>query len=871
MLDILQEHYESEAIRVARNASSRSQYYKNLSVVHHVFSFIICIIAFLVVLIFLHLSESIPSHKLFFNYSGITIAGLLILISQFLKRNSSVLIFLRRLHLKPVNFIKQKVVNDPFYFSLITSIAIYISIAIFIMVIVIPEREWIEFGSAIHSANIPVLNHHATFSLTILTIQTALFAFILGQLLSKYSSKISGAMIKHPAILLSCSYPIIIIISISVLNSYAYPKVDQSVITFGLLFINLYALIASIIIVLIGIHPNKVIRYATTTFCNKLPKVFKPCTVNFQNKPDYIWRVLNFFGLDWRDGNRMRLYEPPPAVPLLLKKQLVSLFNIAHKAIQENNEELLQESLVSILQVIQVYTGIRTSYYGNSDSVFDYTRNQISAILKASSKSLNESMIDEVVKAIGIITIFPLEIKRSPDVQYPAQTSHELSLFWCGLLEEAFDLSHTLMNCTAASNVISQLQNTAIQAINKQQYMVIPVSFVTNIARIYRTCIANLDSYHRILACECIRSSMNVWAYASSNPLTRDRLQDYYFQQFADSIQEMANINHEAPSTLVIDFNNAPNILASRVSRQQFIIQDVFYFTMSRKFSQDWHLRIAVKDLQKIIQLLKALADHSLQRQVIGYDHYITALYEISYLVLRGLPDRYCQSKKVDTECSFNVPPTPNQQVLEEDIFAVWPKLFTQFYKGDIVSLQGPQTFFAILGLGICAFKEREDENLKSKLLLCITAFRDLMLTEHKENPQKYRDHWWAYLRLVGAWTHFILEEETIGNDIAETVGKLPFSYGMHGINTDGRYGHLGYPTMLHSDFFIPAMNNLREQQYLSDADWDKLRECQDALMNDEILISYYKIVEKTRKPLRDQFYERIRKAKEQEKPPECS
>ncbi len=865
MIENFLEHLEDDAIRQVRTAISKAKYQRFLNIAHYLFQITIAVLSFFIVLISFSLSSRYTSYRVLVICSGIAFSFLLIFSSQFLKRNPRFMNFLTSFYIKLRANRERKKYADFFYNERIWIVLIlYLPLFLFFIAILFIRTDWIRSGSELHTSKLDTMKHIINFSLTVITIQTALFAFLLGQLLGKYSSKIAMALIKHPVLFLTLLYPLISLVLLWASIIYGFPIMIESVIEPWLLSSIIFCLIFTMFITLKGIHPDRVVTYVGTSFSGKIKKSFKPSTFK-EGQQSYFWNFMKSIGLDLRSLDRLSINEAPPSSVRLLNEQLTSLFNTANKAIQESHEELLKESLRSILRIMQTYTKIRASYYGSSDPVYDYARNQMSALLKASSKSLNEYIIRDVVQAIGTITFLSLEIKRSPDVQYRTDTSHDLSLLWCALLVEAFDLSHTLLNCTAANEVISQLQCIAIQAFNKQQYGVIPYSFFQNLRKIYRTCIANIDSYHRVLACKCIRSIMKVWAYANLNPLTRDNLGEYYFQQFPDVIQEMANTYHELPPSLAIDFNNPPNILASKLSRQQCIIQDIFYLTLSRNFSEDWHMRIAINDLKKIIQLLKILAVHSLQHRVISCDNYIMALYEISYLVFRGLPDHYCQPKEVDPEDTFRIPPTPNQQVLEEDILAVWPALFSLFYKGDPpTSLQWPQAFFAILGLGICAFKERKDENLKSQLLLCIISFRDLVLADHQEDPQKYRDHWWKYLQLVGAWTHLLLEEKDLGNDIAQCVGNnKPFSSGFHGTNTDGRYGHLGYPTIHHTDFFIPSMNNLREQQYLTDADWDKLRECQGALMNDEILTSYYKIVEKIRKPLRDQFYESIRKAQE--------
>ena len=82
--------------------------------------------------------------------------------------------------------------------------------------------------------------------------------------------------------------------------------------------------------------------------------------------------------------------------------------------------------------------------------------------------------------------------------------------------------------------------------------------------------------------------------------------------------------------------------------------------------------------------------------------------------------------------------------------------------------------------------------------------------------------------------------------------------------SSHGRYGTYGYPeASLHSDFFLPWLRNLQPQEYLTKHEWDTFRLWQEALMNEEVLMPFYHIVEETRKPLRDAFHKKIREYEE--------
>ncbi len=863
MIEKLLEDFEWDTIRQVRKLVVQKKQQRFLGIAHYLFQFTIAVLSLAIIMMSFALSSKYPAYRIVIFWSGSTFSFLLIVTSQFLKRSLRFLNLLTKCYDKLRTAREGKKHADLFYNER-GCILLFLYLLLFTCLIYafFNRTDWIRPGSELHASKLDSISQLISFSLTVLTIQTALFAFLLGQLLGKYSSKIAMVLIKHPVLILTLLYSFISIVLLWASTIYGFPRKAGNVIA-PLFFLSMIGcLIFTIIILFKGIHPDRVVAYAGTSFSRRITRSFKPSTFQ-EGQKSYFWNFMRFLGLDWRSQDRLRINEPPPSSTRLLNEQLRSLFNTANKAVQDNHEELLRESLISILHVMQTYTKIRASYYGSGDLVYDYARNQMSALLKASSKSLNEYMIEEIVKAIGFIGGMSLEIRRSPvesASQSPFLPSHQLAMFWSGLLVEAFDLSHTLMNSRAANETISQLQNMALRAVDQNKYNTIRISFLSPVQSIHEKCCKAPGSYHHLLAADCLRTTINVWGFAEFKVASDDGYHSLY-DSFVTSIEQMTAKQYTLDQLQTFNIgSNTPNIIALKCNHQNLILQDIFYLTLSRKFTEEWQPRATVIHLRNIIQLLKTLAVNCLAQKVIGCEQYITALYEISYLILRGLPESFNVSEEhTNSQILYSAKKPSNQEILEEELFEVWHDLFPLFYKDEnFIGLQWEQNFFAILGLGIVVCKERKDDKLKKSLIGCINEFRRLLLAD---TSGRFRDNFWDYLQLVGAWTHHLLEEKILGEDIAKNVGELrPFSSGFSSINTDGRYGHLGYPTFLHYDFTLPALNSLRPQGYITDKDWAQLKAWNSTLMNDDILIGYSKIVRITRDPLEKQYYDQIRK-----------
>ena len=338
-------------------------------------------------------------------------------------------------------------------------------------------------------------------------------------------------------------------------------------------------------------------------------------------------------------------------------------------------------------------------------------------------------------------------------------------------------------------------------------------------------------------------------------------------KQLADTIFSMATSHFQVDKLPMFNFKDVNNILTSKLEESELILQDVFFVIMSRSFTERWEQRCAVEDLKCIIELLVNLTRSGVEQKISGNGGFVSALYEIGYFVLRGLPPQFAQIKQpeVDRSILYEREEPSNQQIIEEALLKAWLELFPILMKRDThLGLEGHQSFFSIVGLGMVVYAERGDETLKEKLIQIVTEYFSSCIRQNKDADRGLRGDWWDYLQLFGAWCSHFLHEKDLAKTIAAAVGiGRPFSYSMGGLiggSSHGRYGSYGYPSGgLHSDFSLPWLRNLQPQQYLGEQDWKRFKSWQEQLMNEEVLLSYFEIVEETRKPLRDKCYKEMR------------
>jgi len=873
MFEQILEHMQRDAIQKTRAAVSQVFYNRWLSIIHHLFTFLATLLSFTCLVAAYATADLYPKHRLLLVSSAILISGTIVLLSTHFKRQPLFLKWLFQVVQKGrIKLVRAKYTDLFFTHSIFLYLTIYLPLALLLITALMTESKWVDTSSSAFISNRDPLSQVMTFSAALIAAQIALFTFIFAQFLGKYSSKIAGSLYRHRTVILLELYPILSLVILYFVYTYGCPKNIWPVIMPLFVILNLECLILTIWAANTAMHSDNIITYAGRDFSKRVRKTFKPALVQPGKNLGYLWRAMGFLGLDWRNPERRTLFEPAPTGVAVTISLLASLFNATHKALREGQQEVFVSSLNAVRRVLFTYIPRRATYFGTQDSVLSFVNDQMAGVIREAKETPNESLITEAIRCVGDIGVSSLKIppiSRTKDrtvEERVAPSNHQISGHWMWLLREGFAQSHSLMRSTAASEAISQIQRIALVAYQMEYGDVVFGGYTSAISEIHNTCILKPDAYHLTLAGNCIQKTINVWGFVAQKYGQWAGMHDLN-KQLANTIFSMATSHFQVDKLPMFNFKDVSNVLTSKLEESELILQDVFFVTMSRSFTECWEQRCAVEDLKRIIELLVNLTRSGVEQKVSGSEGFVIALYEIGYFVLRGLPPQFALIKEpeVDRSLLYEREEPSNQQIIEEALFKAWLELFPILLKRDThLGLEGHQSFFAIVGLGMVVYSERKDETLKEKLIQIVTEYFDWCIQQNKNSDRGLRADLWDYLQLFGAWCFHFLQANDLANAIAAAVGRgRPFSYtigGFIGGSSHGKYGSYGYPEGgLHSDFFLPWLRNLQPQQYLNEQDWERFKAWQEQLMKEEVLLSYFEIVEKTRKPLRDRFYKEMR------------
>jgi hypothetical protein len=873
MFDIILEKMQKDTTQKFQAEARTVRYYRAVAIVHHLFTLGTGFIAYLMLVLGFLLADKYPKYGAKIAVAALVVAIGVLVASTLLKRDPAFLGVINRVMSKYASKVERARQSNPFFVQSCSALLLlYFPLCMLVIIAILSKSPWIAVSAGSSQMFMDSVKQMVTFTAILLPVQVALFTFMFAQLLGKYSSRIVGALYGAPAILLLWLYPVISLFFLNFACLYGYPESLKGVLAFFFASLNVICLVLTIWVANAGTQVDKVIIYVGNRFSQSVRRRIKR-SFSEPARWQQLWALLNRLGLDWRDPDRMILFSPPAKAVAVTNLPLASLFNVANKAIAEGQHEVLVSALIGITNVIASYIEKRASYFGTTDPVISYTIDQMSSLLRASSKSSNEYLITEIVQHVGhgalvSLLIDPLPRKKDPSIEdRMVRGNHPFSGSWIGLLGEAFELSHTLMRSTAASEAINQLAQIALFAFQKGYGDVVFVGYLPKIREMHGICIAKPDPYHLTLAGDCIMKTMGLWSLVTRK-YGQWSCRENLNEQIANVILQMAVIQLVVEKLPSYSFHDSTNALTVKIELDRFIIQDIFFITISRDFSEWWEERETINDLKRIIQLVSALTVAAVTSKTTGTRHYTEALYEISYVVLRGLPERY---KKVEKEAEnaedakFHRQIPSVQEILEEEIFNIWSRLFHIFFRAeDHLGLDWERDFFGIIGIGMVCYEDHKRDSLKTSLIRLISEYRDLCRKENANRERGIPEWAWDYLQLLGAWTFGFLHEEDLARAIAKEVAEgRPFHYSIGILGSSSLYG---YPeARLHSEF-LPWLRNLQPQKYITEQEWDTFRLWQEMLMKKEVLMQYYEIVDEIREPLRDAFYKKMRELEKKKK-----
>lgn len=651
-----------------------------------------------------------------------------------------------------------------------------------LLLIVFSPLSWISPGTEGFQKGSESLRQITALAGALLAAQIALFNFMFGQLLGRYSSVVATSVIRHPVIKLLRWFSLILFGAAYGFSLYGYPSsvLEHSVL---IVFAALACLFVTTIVANDALHIERAIQFAGQDFAGRVRRAIHP-PIDLA-KDNILWRAAMAIGLDWRNAERRVPLVVPARGASVAVNLLTSLVNAANKALQENQREAFLASLDAIGRVADSYSERRALYYGVDDQVFSYLNDQMAMLAGAAAKCPNEHLLTDAIRCIGYLGSLSTRIGRQPRTPERGEAgtvreNHQPSQLWIGLLTECFGKSYTLQRTTAASEAIIQLGRITTEALRVGYPGAVRFSYLPNVQQIHRSCLLSPDAYRLSLAGECLAQTLRLWRIVLASE-TKIHGKVEISSDMIETIFGMAREQFKIEKLPSWTFKDVGVTLTSKLAQDQYHLQDIFVAILYQELKKQWEQRAVVDVLGKMIDLTANLATHAIKEEVANADNYSEALYEMAYFILRGLPTQYqpMQSERPMPE-GFPREPEPTwQEVLDRKLFDVWKQLFSVFHAADVhVGLEWRHHFFGIVGLGMVIYKEQGREWLREILTDCVRSYLKLIREKRGATDHRLADDDWDYLQLVGAWTVGFLKDEVLGQEIAtEAASGRPFRF----------------------------------------------------------------------------------------------
>jgi hypothetical protein len=714
--------------------------------------------------------------------------------------------------------------------------------AVAIAVVSISSTHIIKPGATEYGAYSDTLKQLMTLTSAVLAAQVALFNFMFGQLLGRYSTTITTEIVSHPTVRMLQGFTIVALVALYSFFLLGFPNTLPQA-TFLLVFAILSCLVLTVLVANRGIQADAAMRYVGGHIGRKVARSFGD-PIETPERASRFWQFMMSFALDWRNPERIVITAPPARPPQLAIKMVAGIFNAAHKALRDNEHEMFVESVTALIRVADSYATPRSKYFGTTDSFFSYLDDHLSVLLNATAKAPNQYLITSVVTASGAIGRAALRLGGPVDkekVDYPR--SHPLFVYWFGLLDEGFNLSHTLMRSFAATEALEQmslLTNAAILAGHGEH---VRVTTLPGFQKIHKICILKPDAYHTSLAGDCLVKILKIWLFALVQPPTIAAVAS---DHVCAAVREMVLLQHALPRQFSTDLKDAGSVLCVKSSTDQYTVQDICMCILSWDFKDEWQRNLATDKLIEIIDLLKTVS-LTAGTDWASVNTYTEAIYEIAFLIFKRtptsldqLPARVSRYRRDDES---------RQDALERHVGEVTRELIEKWYDPKREWHECEHALFSTVGLAAVGFKATGRAHAKLVALELIRRYSE-MIDETQNNGGDVQDEHWDYLQLCAAWARDLLGETQLADKLVNDVAHgRPFYSGY----SSGRSSNFGYPQVeLGFAFFLVVPNNLQ----LSNIDRALFHSWQGMAVEANMLRDTYERVWAIRGPLQDQIRE---------------
>jgi hypothetical protein len=399
------------------------------------------------------------------------------------------------------------------------------------------------------------------------------------------------------------------------------------------------------------------------------------------------------------------------------------------------------------------------------------------------------------------------------------------------------------------------MSELALTSIVNSDSDAITLTYLPAIKKVFVLCVLKIsDPYHKDLAGLCLT---NLMSNLMSITFYRDSLRGSHEDAYEETLNQIINLSKlylTADPGGSITLNDPLNIMLTKTATEKYCIQEVFFVIANKDLTESYSYRVAISDMENTIIKLSEMASYAISLNVYTSSYYLDALFEILYIVNRGLPKTFNEYDTAETQerAKYRLAEesTSTEQRLIELICIKLSELSTLFYQSERVSLDWQHSVFSSLGILILRFADNQEEFIKIKIIEVVNNYYLLIKNDIDKGNRTHSDSE-KYLQLVAAW----MQNFNVDNELTQNIEDLLASgrgnsrrYG----SSRERYGLYGYPTLHHSDFFLYPLRNIRHPQIMSDEYRQNFGKLGDRLINDDVLVPFAANIRKKAKDLAD-------------------
>jgi len=848
MFEHIKQKQEREAAKESQHAINSMKSNDYLAISHHISSLIIAIVAFCLIFSSVGLSST-NSNETIIGYGLQVIAGILVLFHGFNKRKSSYLNKYVYLIVRIKSLFIRHWYADYLAKYFWASIAVLLSVSgILLHAYITGQSGWTSpksYQGESYSSSVTMIISTAS---GLLAAQIALFSFMMQQVLSKYSGVVAQTVASHRAIKLLALFPVVGLLIPFLLHNVGAPTSIENLVLPAIGGMLLLGLFLTVMVAKSGLSESLAIRYFGVASSSKLFKAIPVPIKTISRFSKNFWKILYYLGLDFRNKNLFQAIAIPINGANITIESLNASLGVANKAAIEGQHDVFVSSLVSIEIIMNAYAARRKLYCSSEDEVFIYLNYQFSALIESTAKIPNQYLISNLTSSIGKIANLTYCIGNIPADMVEKHRHYNSNNFttsqWMELLIQCFENTHMLTRSTAAHATLRQMSELALTSIVNKDSDAITLTYLPAIKKVFLLCVVKMsDPYHKELAGLCLTNLMsNLMNITSYRDSLRGTHEDPY-EETLNQITYLSKLYLAADKTGSMTLNDPLNIVLTKTATEKYCIQEVFFVIANKNLPNSYSYRVANSDMEKIVERLNEMATYAMNLNVYSSSYYLNALFEILYLVVRGLPEKFSEYDEIEGQeramYRFSEEAISTEQRLIELICDKLNELITIFYRSKRSSIDWQHSVFSSLGILIIRFADKKEEFIKVKVIEVVTNYYFLINNDIEGSNRTHYDSE-KYLQLVAAWMKYFNVDKVLTQNIEDLLTSIKRDSRGYGSLRD-KYGLFGYPTLHHNDFYLYPIENIRHPQIMSEEYSHNFGDLGNRLINDKVLLPFAK------------------------------